>query len=279
MGTVKNLSYFKQEDAKNRDMWKYADSGSNGLANGYNQKTDSLYSNMYANGKFDDVIRYQAPKRLWRNAEGEEQELENEDYTEYENEAEEIPEEQFAPDELPKFRQLVRAKKLELKAQYGKAHFDTRRECKMVPTPSTCYKTVSIPYPCIKNAKATTCYKNSSVPYPCTVNKEVCINIPTWVWGWRKKWREFKQAGGLAQLKMISRGMAPMPTPTTNDPNTPTYTPTPTPRGGGKRSVGEQIDLNHLGEQDVIQEASIGKNIFGTILVLGLVFGAIRMMK
>ena len=148
---------------------------------------------------------------VFYNAGGEE-ETENEDYTEYEGEEAEtdVPQE-----DLPKFRVLVRNKKLELKAQYGKAHFGTRRECKNVPFPTTCYKQVCAFGKC------------ANVPYPCMKNREVCGNIPVWVWGWRKKWREFKRDGGLAQLKMQSKGLAPIPTPDLTP--TPTYTPTPTP--------------------------------------------------
>lgn len=273
----KNRSYFNSEAGKNRDQWTHSD----GDRTIRIQNVKS--SNPYATMKFDDVIHYKAPTRLWTNADGEE-ELENEESVEPEGE-EAMVEEEFVDEELPKFRQLVRAKKLEMKAQYGKAHFATRRECKNVPYPGTCTK--SVPYPCVKNRKVTTCYKN--VPVPCTKYKEVCINVPYWVWGWRKKWREFKQAGGLAQLKMISKGMAPLYPPTdTGTGNTTTPTNTTTPRGGAGRNTGDGKVIGEtivrprptldLGDGEVGQ-AGVAGNIIGAVLILGLVFGAIKMMK
>jgi len=240
-----NREYFNSEAAKNRDVWKYADASSERIL-----KLSNIRTNPYAKAKFDDVLRAEK-----FSASGEE-ETENEESVEYENE---LPEEEFEPDELPKFRYLVRAKKLEYKAQYGKAHIGTRRECKNVPYPSTCYKVVL----------------GVNTPYPCMKNKQVCINIPTWVWGWRKKWREFKQAGGLAQLKMQSKGMAPIPGYV---PPVETGNNTNTGSGPGKgRTLGEEsnVELNLPGTQT----ASVGKNILGTILILGLVFGAIKFMK
>lgn len=117
--------------------------------------------------------------------------------------------------DMPTFRQLVRAKKTELKAQYGKGHFENK----------TAYKKV-----CIGGFNGTH-QQCKSVPYPCPTAKEplkkcykqVCINVPTWdpnvncndvpypevTWipGWRKQWRIFKRDGGLAQLKMKSQGL------------------------------------------------------------------------
>lgn len=222
-------------------------------------------NNIYSNTLFDDVIHYQAPKRLWQSANGE-QELENEDSVDAEGE-EAMVDGEFTDQELPKFRQLVRAKKLEMKAQYGKAHFATRRECKNVPYPGTCYKQVCAFGKC------------TNVPYPCTKYKEVCINVPYWVWGWRKKWREFKKAGGLSQLKMISKGMADISSvlgSPTLPPSIPSDFSPPTEKG----KAGNEIEPNiNLGNETITSKAGVGGNIIGTILILGLVFGAIKMMK
>jgi len=207
------------------------------------------------------------PLGLHYGADGE-QELENEEYTEYENEAFGFPEEEFSETELPKFRHLVRAKKLEYKAQYGKAHIGSRRECKNVPYPSTCYKKVY----------------GVNVPYPCSKNKEVCINIPTWVWGWRKKWREFKQSGGLAQLKMQSKGMAPIPGYTDPAPTTsPTPKPPKTPALYGPKGVGvESEDSNDGGALGVNQAHGMSTTMKVAIAVpvlIGLGFGLYKLLK
>lgn len=126
----------------------------------------------------------------------------DEEITDYEGEESEVggvP----SPD-LPRFRDLVKGKKLELKAQYGKGHFKnesyTTRDCKNVPYPCPTWK-----------EPLKVCYK------------EVCVNVPhirvVWVAGWRKRWREFKQQGGLAQLKQQSQGTAPVNTaPSTTPP-------------------------------------------------------------
>ena len=82
----------------------------------------------------------------------------DEDSVEYEGEEYEAGGIDFCAS--PRFRQLVRQKKLELKAQYGKGHW----------------------YDKLGDGKA-----------------------PQWIPGWRKKWREFKHAGGLAQLKLQSK--------------------------------------------------------------------------
>ncbi len=178
-----NREFFNSEAAKNRNVWKYADAGSERTL-----RVRNIRANPFATGKFDDVLR----NEKWRNATGEE-ELENEDSVEYENE-EAFIEEGFAPEESPKFRQLVRAKKLELKAQYGKAHLKTwttsERKCLggFIDKPG-----------------------DGRGPYWDPNINCTNVNIPhvAWVWGWRKKWREFKQGGGLAQLKMQSKGMVP----------------------------------------------------------------------
>ena len=117
--------------------------------------------------------------------------------------------------DMPTYRQLVRAKKLELKAQYGKGHLDTK----------TAYKKV-----CVGGFNGTH-QECKNVPYPCPTfqnplkkcDKRVCVNVPTWdsnincndvpypeiswIPGWRKQWRIFKRDGGLSQLKMTSQGL------------------------------------------------------------------------
>lgn len=121
----------------------------------------------------------------------------DEEMTEYESEETEV-EGGVEQSDLPRYRDLVRAKKLELKAQYGKGHFDnqstTTRQCK------------NVPYPCpTLRQPLKICYK------------EVCINVPqikvVWIAGWRRRWNEFKRAGGLAQLKQQAKGTAPIPSP------------------------------------------------------------------
>lgn len=119
--------------------------------------------------------------------------------------------------DLPTYKDLVKMKKLGMKAQYGKGHFGSKRECKTISVPSTCYKQVCLG----KNCK--------DVPYPCMKNKEQCIMVPAWIPGWRRKWREFKQQGGLAQLKLQSVGL-PIPGSTPD----PSSSPTPQePQGSG----------------------------------------------
>jgi len=137
-----------------------------------------------ANSSFGSEI---ANKR-YSSVEGDEQELEDEESVEYEGEDTEVG----VPEaDLPKFRTLVKNKKLEMKAQYGKGHMKatTKQEC----------NTVKVPCPTF------------SQPFK-TCDKRVCVNVPSvqWVWGWRKKWREFKQQGGLAQLKQQAKGLAPV---------------------------------------------------------------------
>ena len=105
----------------------------------------------------------------------------DEDMTEYENEAGEIG--GISEIALPTFRQLVKSKKLNLKATYGKGYY----------------------YDKFGDGKA-----------------------PKWIPGWRKKWREFKQAGGLAQLKLQAMGEQPIPTaPSIIPPPPPPATSTP----------------------------------------------------
>lgn len=197
-------------------------------------------------------------------AEGE-QETEDEDNTQYESEESEIGD--SSDTDLPKFRDLVRAKKEELKSQYGKAHIENHsvmeRECKNVQVPKIrmvdkeiC---VNVPFTkwdsnincssiCVKWNWKTECTehqtkclggfiggtnrecKNVPTPEGYTELEEVCINVPkirlVWVSGWRKKWREFKRDGGLAQLKLQSKGLYTPPSSEDNYiPPQPTYTP------------------------------------------------------
>lgn len=93
----------------------------------------------------------------------------DEDYTDYEDtDAEEaggVPAE-----DMPKFRQLVRDLKKQYKATYGKGF-------------------------CRKKNTACADKKKAAVnTYPVCQSGRKCF-------GWRKKWKEFKQAGGLKQLK------------------------------------------------------------------------------
>lgn len=145
--------------------------------------------------------------------------------------------------DLIRFRQLVREKKAQLKAQYGKAYIDNRstteRECKTVQVPKTrmvdkevC---INVPYTrwdaninCTKVFGKEVCAggfiggtnrecRNVPTPQVYTEAEEVCVNVPklrlVWVSGWRKQWREFKRNGGLEQLKLQAKGLAPTITP------------------------------------------------------------------
>jgi len=127
----------------------------------------------------------------------------DEDMTEYENEAGEVG----GVEDLPKFRTLVKNKKLELKNQYGKGKFKVTKEWK-----KTCLGGY---YDKFGDGKKLVWDPNMN-----------CITWQdkkrTWIPGWRRKWREFKQAGGLAQLKLQARGVIPIPT-------APSITPPPTP--------------------------------------------------
>lgn len=150
-----------------------------------------------------------------------EQEFENEDLTDYEGEDSEIA---IPEEDLPKFRVLVKNKKLEMKAQYGKAHMKTGTE----------QKCTNVKYPC----------PSLREPFK-TCDKRVCVNVPKfqWIWGWRKKWREFKQQGGLAQLKQQARGLAPVTPLVTTTTTAPKVTPKTTlGGGGGKTGTGETTE-------------------------------------
>lgn len=150
----------------------------------------------------------------------------DEESVEYEYEDSEVG--GVEPADLPKFRSLVRAKKVALKNQYGKGHFknesSTSRECKTIKVPQG-----YTDRQCRTILRKEVCV---NVPKVRMVDKEVCVNVPhvkiVWVSGWRKKWKEFKQAGGLKDFKAQSKGLAPLspvvpaPTPTTNPASVPT---------------------------------------------------------
>jgi hypothetical protein len=167
-------------------------------------------------------------KELYSYADGDEQEYEDEEYTEYENEESELGED--IPDaEMPKFRQLVKNKKLELKAQYGKAKISVF-ECGIKPLPpDIAHPNVICLWDCSKskNYSKDCCAKNRQQAQKRAEQRD---KIAAWercrtenkgiiVWGWRKRWRDFKRAGGLAQLRMQSKGLAPIPTTTTSTPS------------------------------------------------------------
>jgi hypothetical protein len=157
-----------------------------------------------------------------------------EDDKEYEDEentdSEPSDEEGVSEEELPKYRALVKNKKLELKAQYGKAKISIG-ECGIKPlNPDIKYPNVICLWDCSKS-------KNYNKDC-CATNRNQAVkraeqrkNIESWEkcratnkgiikWGWRKKWREFKKSGGLAQLKLQAKGLAPIPKPITAPVNT-----------------------------------------------------------
>ena len=158
----------------------------------------------------------------------------NEESVESESEEEEVGGVDSA--DLPKYRQLVKQKKIELRDTYGKGRLKgetfTKRECKTIKVPESYTDRVcnNVNYPCPTwNSPLKSCTKQVCVNVPKVrmIDKEVCVNIPyvrmKWISGWRKKWREFKRNGGLQQLRLQSQGIVPIV------PETPTPTPTPTP--------------------------------------------------
>jgi len=206
---------------------------------------------------------------------------------EYESEEEELP---GVRDKCPfgEFRTLVRAKKSELKSQYGKGHISIG-ECGIQPMRISYAPNIKIPkiyapsrdcglnpdlrpafwkVPCVctkgdcdcrlgsgccndnkqKDADKVTAWAEFSacreeggkVLNPGTENEDAydratgrwnddmavwhkCReeNKGIWVPGWRRKWREFKKAGGLNQLRDQCRGVVPEapPTPTPYTPS------------------------------------------------------------
>ena len=162
------------------------------------------------------VVYYGADGDSEASAEGE-VETENEDYTDYENEETEV--EGGVPQaDLPRYRDLVRNKKLELKAQYGKAHIErtTREVCVNVPY-TNWDSNINCKEVCVKWNLRLECQerKNKCLGGFIGGTRRECTNVPhfSWVSGWRKQWREFKRNGGLAQLKLQSKGLLPS-TPT-----------------------------------------------------------------
>lgn len=149
----------------------------------------------------------------------------DEDMTEYEGEDLEVGGVDSA--DLPRFRTLVKDKKLQLKAQYGKGYWVVTER----------WKTLGIWGPEVGSR----------------VNIATATAHPRktkWVPGWRKKWREFKQAGGLAQLKLQARGMAtptlpPVP-PATRTPFLQNIRPASISKAPGNRSqtAGQQPQQN-----------------------------------
>jgi hypothetical protein len=176
----------------------------------------------------------------------------NQDNTDYENEEEEVS---GVRDKCPflEFRGYVRAKKQELKDQYGKGHISVF-ECGVMPfrlqTPKynpivrigetgNCF---GWSWSCDKKCLGLCCgdkYCSNWVTTPG--NTEAYDNATTrfnadkaawvqcraenkgiWVPGWRREWRKFKKAGGLNQLRDQCRGVVPEAPPT---PYTPTGLP------------------------------------------------------
>jgi hypothetical protein len=131
--------------------------------------------------------------------------------TEYENEATEEP----VPDTyLPCFREEVRAKKNELKAQYGKGHISIG-ECGIRPLdPDWRYPNILCLWDCgkEKNASKDCCTFNANQAEKRAGQRdqiarwETCRaeNKGIWVPGWRREWRKYKKAGGLKELKQRS---------------------------------------------------------------------------
>jgi hypothetical protein len=183
-----------------------------------------------------------ANHNLYYRADGEaegEREFENEDNIEAEGEESQVSGGVPIQD-LITFRRLVREKKSQLKAQYGKAYIDNRstteRECKTIQVPKTRMvdkrQCINVPYTnwnpninCTKVLGKEVCAggfvggtreecTTIKVPEGYTESEQVCINVPklrlVWVSGWRKKWREFKRDGGLEQLKLQAKGLAPI---------------------------------------------------------------------
>lgn len=104
--------------------------------------------------------------------------------------------------DLPRFRQLVRDKKLSLKATYGKTKWYVTERWVLGPG---------------VGAEANVA---QAFLHPDKTRK---------VSGWRKKWKDFKSAGGLAQLKLQSKGLTPTLTPIPAPIPTTTLTPIPAP--------------------------------------------------
>lgn len=204
------------------------------------------------------VTNFDTANSVWRSAGGE-SEAENEDSVEYESEASDSSLQDADPldeGEMPKFRHLVRAKKLELKAQYGKAHLKTwttsERKC----------------LGGLRDVKG-----DGKPPFWDPNINCANINVPhvAWVWGWRKKWREFKQQGGLAQLKRQSQGLEPIPS------SVPAYVDTPVT----STNINTVPDKKNEPKLDLpkVKQAGMGTNIILSLLVIGLAVGATKFIK
>jgi len=183
----------------------------------------------FDSSNLDDSLLHSMGK--FSSADGDEQEYEDEEYTEYENEEAEYESEggdDITAAELPKFRELVRNKKLELKAQYGKAKISVF-ECGIKPlNPDLAHPNVPCIWDCSKSKHTNKdcCAKNRQ---QAQKRADQRVRIANWekcrsenkgviVWGWRKRWRDFKRAGGLAQLRMLSKGLTPPSNPLLDTP-------------------------------------------------------------
>ena len=110
-------------------------------------------------------------------------------------------------EDLPRFRILVRNKKLELKAQFGKRRLVLRR---CGPKPARVWARYNPPWVRTNNNKDK--YDANTDDFNRDLSAwNTCRSGPRgWQPGWRKKWRQFRQGGGLAQLKLQAKGMAPV---------------------------------------------------------------------
>lgn len=91
-------------------------------------------------------------------------------------------------EDLPRFRQLVKAKKTELKTQYGQGH------CEVTESWGG------------KNVGDTVSWFQCKIYHPGKTK---------WVRGWRWQWKEFKESGGKAILKQQAKGTSSAPIPIT----------------------------------------------------------------
>jgi len=171
----------------------------------YNADGDAL-----ANGEYEAGDSETTDSDIDQYEDASVKETEDEENTDSEPSDEEgVPQE-----DLPRFRTLVKNKKLELKAQYGKAKIVLKKKCRKVRLPKLITERE-----CKKVLRKEICI---NVPKLRLQDKNACIKVPKLQRGWRQKWREFKRAGGLAQLRLQARGLAPIPKPTVSAPITPT---------------------------------------------------------
>ena len=103
----------------------------------------------------------------------------DEDSVEDEGEVEEVG--GLEESEKPKFRQLVRQKKIDFKAKYGKKRWKVTQAFKNYQVGDTVSLATALAHP----------------------RKTVLSS------GWRKQWRDFKKSGGLAQIKQYVKGLRP----------------------------------------------------------------------